>query len=234
MVVAGQQQPLDVLRVAGTDADAAGIARTRARRRARRLRRRRRPPASPATAASACTSLDLWRSAHASPRSSMAPRMSSTVCVRSPHSSCSITAGRAPGARSTGPCAAVPDRTDTTDEAAASRRRVVAAGLANAGLPSSDTSLNATPTMASTIVKCTTCGCRAAHVSSPSLERADRSDLMVADGQWCGRRGHDDEDVDDIELVVADEPLRFGRVVASRDCAPSDSRSAGSAARPRR
>ena len=83
----------------------------------------------------------------------MTPRISSAVCVRSPHSSCSWTAARTPGMRSIGPCAAVPDCFDTTADSAASSSSVVAAGLANAGLPSSDTTRNAAPIIARTIVK---------------------------------------------------------------------------------
>lgn len=57
-------------------------------------------------------------------------------------------AGRAPGTRSTGPCAAVPERTDTTDDRAARSSSVEAAGLRNAGRPHSEVARNNAPMMA--------------------------------------------------------------------------------------
>ena len=82
----------------------------------------------------------------------MTPSTSSTLRARSPHSSCSCTAGRAPGTRSTGPCAAMPDCADGIDETAAAMMSTEAAGPANDTRPSSESRRNATPARARTIV----------------------------------------------------------------------------------
>jgi len=75
--------------------------------------------------------------------------------VRSPHSWWSITAARAPGTRSTGPCAAVPDCTASTAATVPTRSRTAAAGPVNAALPVRETQRSTTPMKSKAITKCT-------------------------------------------------------------------------------
>ena len=75
--------------------------------------------------------------------------------AHSPASSWLWTAARAPGTRSTGPCAAVPESAAITPAIAAIVISAVAIGLVkrNAGIGSSDTSRAPTPTNASAMTK---------------------------------------------------------------------------------
>src|SRR5256885_11108549 len=75
---------------------------------------------------------------------------------------CSITAARAPGTRSTGPCAAVPDCTASTAAPVPTSSSTRAAGPANGTRPVRETQRNNTPTNSRAMTKCTIWGCRAA------------------------------------------------------------------------
>ena len=84
--------------------------------------------------------------------------------ARSPQVSCATTAGLAPGTRSTGPCASVPERTATTLATAPRATRAVAAGVSQAACHTSDAHRNSTATTISATTKWTTCGWSAARL----------------------------------------------------------------------
>src|SRR5262245_49156853 len=120
----------------------------------------------PATADAIWTMRPLPKRASASASSSRPATTSSASRVHSPDCSWSTTASRAPGTRSAGPCAALPDWTAISEAAAAMTISVAAAGEAKPTLPESETSRSSTPITASAITKWTTIGWYSA--SAPS------------------------------------------------------------------
>src|SRR5947207_4306532 len=120
-------------------------------------------PPSPARADAASTPLRHRLTAGTSAAISSAATTRKMLRVRSPHSSCSITAARAPGTRSTGPGAAGPDRTGSTAAPVPRSSRTRAAGPVNGARPVRETARNNTPTKSRAMTKCTIWGCRAAR-----------------------------------------------------------------------
>src|SRR5882672_3237670 len=117
-------------------------------------------PATPTTAdaiVSPCfTRAD--RRANASAPISRTATNRNTFFARLPRSSWSCTACRAPGTRSTGPCASVPDCTASSAAVVPASSSTAAAGPVKAARPVSEIQRNRTPTARSTIAKWTICG----------------------------------------------------------------------------
>ncbi len=76
-----------------------------------------------------------------------------TLRAQWPASSCSWTAVRAPGTRSTGPCASVPDCTASTAASVPASSSTAAAGPVKAARPVREIQRNTTPTTTSTMAK---------------------------------------------------------------------------------
>src|ERR1700694_279036 len=91
------------------------------------------------------------------------------LCVHCPASSCSTTASRAPGMRSTGPCASVPERTASTAASVPSSNKVAAAGPVKAARPVREIQRKMTPTMSSTMAKWTMMGWDVARLGMAAI-----------------------------------------------------------------
>ena len=123
-----EQQPIDVRGIAAADADAAGIRVDQLAAMLARLVEAEQPddarprptPHTPDAGAA------IARAMSAIASSAMTPK--NTLRVQMPHSSCSTTAARVPGTRSTGPCASMPDCTASVAAIVPTASSVRAAG----------------------------------------------------------------------------------------------------------